>query len=134
MTFQTSELFESQLLGKIPAKWRLDPNRPILKNNIDIVRQSGILSDNELSLIGFDAVILQHQLLDGSRSAVEVLTAYLKASAVAHQGTNCLFDYFPEEALERAKWLDKEYSRTGKPVGPLHGIPISIKGVPNISA
>ncbi|WVF67789.1 hypothetical protein IAT40_002550 [Kwoniella sp. CBS 6097] len=36
-------------------------------------------------------------------------------------------DYFPEEALERVRWLDQELERTGQPVGPLHGVPISVK-------
>jgi amidase len=33
---------------------------------------------------------------------------------------------FPE-ALERAKYLDEYLKSQGKPVGPLHGLPISIK-------
>ena len=33
---------------------------------------------------------------------------------------------FPE-ALERAKYLDDYLQAHGKPVGPLHGLPISIK-------
>ena len=33
---------------------------------------------------------------------------------------------FPE-ALERAKYLDEYLKSHGKPVGPLHGLPISIK-------
>lgn len=32
-----------------------------------------------------------------------------------------------EHALSRAKYLDYHLARTGEPVGPLHGIPISIK-------
>ncbi|OTA04470.1 hypothetical protein A9Z42_0050770 [Trichoderma parareesei] len=32
-----------------------------------------------------------------------------------------------EEAITRAKWLDAEYKKRGKPVGPLHGLPISVK-------
>lgn len=32
-----------------------------------------------------------------------------------------------EEAIEQAKKLDEHMERTGKPVGPLHGLPISIK-------
>lgn len=32
-----------------------------------------------------------------------------------------------KEALERAKELDAVFKRTGKAVGPLHGLPISLK-------
>lgn len=37
--------------------------------------------------------------------------------------TEVMFD----EALAEAKALDEELKRTGKPVGPLHGLPMSIK-------
>jgi amidase len=32
-----------------------------------------------------------------------------------------------EPALERAEELDKHFSKTRKPIGPLHGLPISLK-------
>jgi amidase len=38
-----------------------------------------------------------------------------------------LTDYFSEEALQRAAELDEILKTTGKPVGPLHGLPIAIK-------
>lgn len=34
---------------------------------------------------------------------------------------------FFDVAVERAKYLDGYLAREGKPVGPLHGLPISIK-------
>ncbi len=40
---------------------------------------------------------------------------------------NCLADFFPEEALERARELDTILAKTGKPVGPLHGLPVGVK-------
>jgi amidase len=33
----------------------------------------------------------------------------------------------PEGAIERAKYLDDYLAKNGKPVGVLHGIPISVK-------
>ena len=38
---------------------------------------------------------------------------------------------FPE-AFERAKVLDAHFKATGKPLGPLHGLPVSIKDSFNI--
>jgi Asp-tRNA(Asn)/Glu-tRNA(Gln) amidotransferase A subunit family amidase len=38
-----------------------------------------------------------------------------------------LTEIFFEDAIERAKYLDKEYKRTGKVLGPFHGLPISLK-------
>ena len=43
------------------------------------------------------------------------------------QQTNCLTEIFVERALARAKELDAHLAKTGKPIGPLHGLPISLK-------
>lgn len=34
---------------------------------------------------------------------------------------------FFDVAIDRAKYLDDYLSKEGKPIGPLHGLPISIK-------
>jgi amidase len=36
---------------------------------------------------------------------------------------------FFDQALERAKYLDEYLEKEGKPMGPLHGMPISLKVV-----
>lgn len=41
--------------------------------------------------------------------------------------TNCLTEIFIDRALERAAWLDEQLKSTGKLVGPLHGLPVSLK-------
>jgi amidase len=56
-----------------------------------------------------------------------VTTAFCKAAAIAHQLTNCLTEIYFLQALERAKELDATYKATGKPVGALFGLPISLK-------
>ncbi|KAK3713243.1 hypothetical protein LTR37_008676 [Vermiconidia calcicola] len=53
--------------------------------------------------------------------AYDVVLAYI-------QKTEILFD----DALERAEQLDKILSSTGKPVGPLHGVPMTVKDQFNI--
>jgi amidase len=40
---------------------------------------------------------------------------------------NCITELLPERALERAKYLDEYLATHKKPIGPLHGIPISVK-------
>ena len=40
---------------------------------------------------------------------------------------NCLTEIFVERALARAAELDEALKKTGKVVGPLHGLPISLK-------
>lgn len=41
--------------------------------------------------------------------------------------TSCLTEHFFDRALERAKYLDDYLQREGRVVGPLHGLPVSIK-------
>ena len=41
--------------------------------------------------------------------------------------TNCGHEFFPDEALSQAKYLDDYFQKYGKPIGPLHGLPISLK-------
>ncbi|KAL2044580.1 hypothetical protein ABVK25_012357 [Lepraria finkii] len=60
-------------------------------------------------------------------TAVEVATAFCKRAAVAQQLTNCITEPLFQLALERASFLDDHLTRTGQPLGPLHGLPISVK-------
>jgi amidase len=41
--------------------------------------------------------------------------------------TNCLTEIFVERALARAREVDDYLAKTGKSMGPLHGLPISMK-------
>jgi Asp-tRNA(Asn)/Glu-tRNA(Gln) amidotransferase A subunit family amidase len=59
-----------------------------------------------------------------SSSAGQVATLSLIPTAVQ---TNCLTEIFIDRALERAAWLDEQLKSTGKVVGPLHGLPVSLK-------
>lgn len=58
-----------------------------------------------------------------------VLLAFMASACDAHLKTNCLVDFFPEEALQKAKRIDSEFLKSGKIVGVLHGVPISVKDV-----
>jgi Asp-tRNA(Asn)/Glu-tRNA(Gln) amidotransferase A subunit family amidase len=51
----------------------------------------------------------------------------LQRAAIAHQLTRCLTEPLFTAALERAQKLDDHLQRTGKPVGPLHGLPVTVK-------
>ncbi|OCF36007.1 hypothetical protein I317_00529 [Kwoniella heveanensis CBS 569] len=120
---------KSQLEAAIPGAWKLSSaaQADLPLNVSNLVRDCGQLDAVELEIISLDATDLAQAIAKRSYTAVIVTTAYAKAAAIAHQATNCLSDYFPEEALERARWLDQELERTGNPVGPLHGVPISVK-------
>ncbi|KAG8959732.1 hypothetical protein FRC03_007549 [Tulasnella sp. 419] len=60
-------------------------------------------------------------------TAVNVLLAYIRRATLAHENTNCLTEILYKEALEEAHELDREFARTKKIKGPLHGVPISFK-------
>jgi amidase len=40
---------------------------------------------------------------------------------------NCALEFFPDAALAQAKELDEYFEKNKKPIGPLHGLPISLK-------
>jgi len=73
-----------------------------------------------------DATEILARLATGKVSAVQVASAFCKRAAIAQQLINCLVDFFPEAALTRAQELDSYYAEHKKPVGPLHGLPISM--------
>ncbi|OAA56131.1 Amidase [Niveomyces insectorum RCEF 264] len=53
----------------------------------------------------------------------ELTRAFLRRAAVAHAATNCLTELLWDDAIARARYLDS----LPHPVGPLHGLPISVK-------
>ncbi|KAL9562409.1 hypothetical protein ACKAV7_013492 [Fusarium commune] len=75
----------------------------------------------------YDAVGLVEAIASRKHTAVAVAQAFCKRSIVAHQLACCLTQWFMDEAIEQAQKLDADFETNGKPVGPLHGLPISIK-------
>ncbi|KAJ5543310.1 hypothetical protein N7535_005738 [Penicillium sp. DV-2018c] len=119
---------------KIPSDWLLSAEQLALAKKsprlleADIPRRSGILSDPELDITeNYTASQLLDKLASGQISSLETTTAFCKRAAIAQQLTSCLTETFFPQALERAKYLDEYLRREGKSIGPLHGLPISIK-------
>lgn len=54
-------------------------------------------------------------------------TAFCKRAAISQQLTKCLTEIFFDRALAKAQELDEYLERTGKTLGSLHGLPVSIK-------
>lgn len=75
--------------------------------------------------------LLPEQLLpllaSGTLSSTTVTKAFLRRAGLAHRLTNCLTELLPKRALDRAAELDEYLKTHGKPMGPLHGLPISVK-------
>jgi amidase len=60
--------------------------------------------------------------------------AFCKRAAIAQQLVNCLTEICFDEALKLALWQDEQFAQNGgKVVGPLHGLPVSIKDHVNVT-
>ncbi|KAL1726399.1 amidase signature domain-containing protein [Schizophyllum commune] len=114
--------------ASIPKDWLLSSPPPAEQLNvIDSPRVCGLLNEQELEITETDDVsLILKNLHTGVWSAVDVTTAFCKRAIVAHQLTNCLTEIWIEDALKRARELDDIFAKQG-PVGPLHGLPISLK-------
>jgi amidase len=122
---------QAERLSRIPKAWLLPAHSLPSADTLDvrsIPRTSGLLTLAELDITeSYDATSLAASISSGSLSAGAVIIAFCKRAAIAQQVCNCLTEIFFEQAIERAAWLDSEYKRTGKTVGPLHGVPVSLK-------
>ncbi|SCW00944.1 LAFE_0D01574g1_1 [Lachancea fermentati] len=97
------------------------------KDGMKVAAKTKILTEKELEIVNLTAVEIVDAIAKGDLSAVETITAFIKQAAIALQITNCAMQFFPEEALARARELDEYYKKTGKTVGPMHGLPMSLK-------
>src|SRR5215469_3975290 len=124
------------LYNLIPKEWRLSENilNNLPKNSTLVPSQCGILSKLDLEITEIDNIQeLAKHIANGKYSAMQVTEAYCKRAAIAHQLINCLAEIFFDQAFQRAQYLDDYYkSNGGKTIGPLHGIPISLKDQFNI--
>lgn len=85
------------------------------------------LTFEEDTITSLSTTTLLNHLSDRDIRTIDVVYAYLYRAAMAQELTNCLTELLPSRAITRAKWLDKYIAEHGKPVGPLHGLPISVK-------
>ncbi|KAH0601813.1 hypothetical protein MHUMG1_00692 [Metarhizium humberi] len=98
------------------------------KSVTGIPHECGLLSEAELDITeNYDATALAEAISSKRLTSVAVITAFAKRAMIAHQLTCCLTEWFMDEAIARAQELDYHLATTGKTVGPLHGVPISIK-------
>lgn len=125
--------------NKIPKSWLLPLEQvsQYTETNptsvLNIPRESGILTPKELEITElYDATDLVVLMTKGELTSVEVVTAFCKRAAIAHQTTNCLTEILFTEALVRADECDTYLKEHGKPIGPLHGLPISLKDSFNV--
>ena len=99
--------------------------QPLPVNVTDIPRR--LLPKHELEITESSPEDLIEAIARGSLKSINVTKAFLRRAALAQALANCITELLPEKAIERAKYLDDYYAHHGKTVGPLHGLPISVK-------
>ena len=116
--------------SKIPSNWRISPNdrnRAREQKNLTGPFIESFLSKHEIEIIRLGSSDLVQKLTARTLTSLEVTEAYCKTAAIAHQINNCLHEIFFGQAIKRAAELDQYFDEHGKPIGALHGLPISLK-------
>ncbi|KAH7024178.1 amidase signature domain-containing protein [Ilyonectria destructans] len=103
-----------------------------MKNVRNWALTSGDLTPRQIEITESIPSRLLHMLSTSVWSAEEVLLAFVGRATIAHHITNPITDIFLDEGMAMARELDEHLRRTGRPVGPLHGLPISLKDVINL--
>ncbi|KIW10128.1 hypothetical protein PV08_11088 [Exophiala spinifera] len=116
------------ILKSIPDKWRLE-KIPSVEEQKDITGPyiQQFLTDQEIEITEADAVGIAEKVAAGTWSAVSVTEAFCHRASLAHQLVNCLHETFFDAALASAKELDAYYAKHKTTIGPLHGVPVSLK-------
>ncbi|GLB01919.1 hypothetical protein AtubIFM57258_000330 [Aspergillus tubingensis] len=125
--------------SRIPPEWVLPEtiiNQTTQDANIsafDILKHHDLLSREEVAITeSYDAQSLHQEIIGGRLTSLQVCKAFCKRAAIAHQLTNCATEILFAEAFKRAEFLDGYLAKYGRPYGPFHGLPISVKDSYNI--
>lgn len=85
------------------------------------------LSADELAITTLKAEDIPPAIAAGTWTAVQVLDAFTHRAVIAHQLLHCCLSFVYPQAKAQAEALDAEFARTKTLVGPLHGVPLSVK-------
>ena len=116
------------ILNSIPEKWRLQ-KIPTSDEQKDVTGKyiQQFLDDKEIKITETDAVGIAEKVAAREWSAADVTEAFCHRASLAHQLVNCLHETFFDAALADAKKLDEYHAKNKKTIGPLHGVPVSLK-------
>ncbi|KAF4549457.1 Amidase-like protein 11 [Elsinoe fawcettii] len=120
---------KEQQEARLPSAWMPAPPSASPYNPLKLLETCNYLTAEVLDItdIKHDATDTLSKLSSRALSATTVVTAFCKRAAVAHRLTNCLTEILFDQALDHAKYLDDYYSKHGQTIGPLHGLPITVK-------
>jgi amidase len=122
----------ADIASQIPERWRItqeDRDRAAKERQLNGSFIQSFLSQSENKIVNTDSPELCKQLASRSLSSLEVTEAFCKSAAIAQQIGNCLHEIFFDKALDRAAQLDRYLEENGQPMGPLHGLPVSLKDI-----
>ena len=129
----------------IPKSWLLTSPVPSAAEQRDVTGKyiQQFLSPRETEITETDAVGIVKNTTSGAWKSREVAEAFCHRAALAHQmvnyyfflsayfadssQVNCLHEIFFDAALAEAQQLDDYLAQHRKPIGPLHGLPVSLK-------
>ncbi|KAL4820404.1 amidase signature domain-containing protein [Aspergillus spinulosporus] len=116
-------------LDAIPTNWKISEPIPPPSELRDVTGTyiQKFLTPREIEITELDAYGIAEKTTTGEWTAVEVTEAFCHRAALAHQFVNCLHEIFFDLAIEDAKRLDAYFAEHKKPIGALHGVPISLK-------
>ncbi|TQS31498.1 hypothetical protein Golomagni_08217, partial [Golovinomyces magnicellulatus] len=114
----------------LPSEWKLRPPTNTSFSTIDQVIKSGLLTADELDWTNtakYDATETARRIAAREVTSEQIVTAFCKRATAATSIANILTEINFEQAIKRARELDKILKSNGTVVGPLHGVPITIK-------
>jgi amidase len=121
--------------AKIPLEWKIPKDLLPDVSTKDVhsfPSESGLFTKEELEITSSTASQIVGAIAEGRLTSLEVTKALCKRAAIAQQLVNCLTEINFEEAYARAQELDEYFKLEGRTIGPLHGLPISLKDQFNI--
>ncbi|KAK9433381.1 amidase signature domain-containing protein [Lipomyces doorenjongii] len=109
---------------------KVDPPLPELPDPLPL-NVTGIpallLTKEECEITETEPIELVEKMAKGELTAVTVVKSYLRRAALAQKVLNCLTELLWDRAVARATLIDEYFQKTGKTLGPFHGLPISSK-------
>ncbi|KAF9888084.1 Acetamidase [Aspergillus nanangensis] len=123
------EAKRQSILDAIPPKWRIQDPIPPAADLRDVTGAyiQQFLTPHEVEITETDAMGIVEQTTSGKWKALEVTEAFCHRAALAHQFVSCLHEVFFDAAIEDAKRQDAYFAEHQRPIGPLHGLPVSLK-------